>query len=250
MVAVVSTLGLDEAESSVYVALLGHDALSVSELARKVRMHRASCYGVVDRLVEKGCVSVVGRNSVRTVAAVSPEVLLARLRESVTAFERAVPSLTSLWEQAQRAQHARMYRGVEGIRYVQGRVLLAGQPLSICGDGDAFASAFPTWAKRLSAERKRKHIPTRILLRGSEDAIRAVKRMRARKEGKVRARVVPEAYALVGGFDVTGETVALYSFEHEPIVVVITDETIATLVQTVFDMLWDIAETYDRTLLR
>lgn len=98
-----------------------------------------------------------------------------------------------------------------------------------------------------------KKIKARILLKGTLNVITAAKRLRRKTNPKsqfTKIRVLPESYNIVGGFDVYNQKVIFYSFEEKNISIVIESKIISTLMRTTFEILWNIAEKYDNTLLR
>jgi sugar-specific transcriptional regulator TrmB len=53
--------GLDENEIKVYILLVGNNELTAYNIAKNTKIHRSTCYDVLDRLIKKGFVSKISR---------------------------------------------------------------------------------------------------------------------------------------------------------------------------------------------
>ena len=79
-------LGLTKNEVEIYLALLSSGEISVNEIGSKAGLHRQVCYDALDRLVEKGFVSYITKNSKKFFKPLKPEKLLDYLDESAFEF--------------------------------------------------------------------------------------------------------------------------------------------------------------------
>ncbi|MEM2137752.1 MAG: helix-turn-helix domain-containing protein [Candidatus Anstonellaceae archaeon] len=115
--------GFSEAESRVYLALLGSGACSAGNVIKKVGLHRATTYQILQRLQEKGAVSSVIDGGRRIFAAASPKRLLDIVREREAKLAKAIPALEAMLCERAEEQDVRVYRGVEGLRTVLNSIL-------------------------------------------------------------------------------------------------------------------------------
>ena len=145
-----------------------------------------------------------------------------------------------------------MYEGIEGMKHVLQMELDEAQEICIFGDGEAFKKAVPTWSEEQAKKRLLKKVKTRLLLKASPLTIRAAKDLlkNTEKARYSQIRVLPEAFSIVGGFDTFADKVVLFSFDEKNIAVVIESKIIQTMMQSVFNMLWNMAEVYNHTLLK
>ena len=81
-----STLGLTETESLVYTALLNEGLSPASKIIRRLQLHRATVYDVLERLAEKGVVSSIIKDGKRYYEASHPEKFIDLIEEEKKAL--------------------------------------------------------------------------------------------------------------------------------------------------------------------
>lgn len=120
-----SEIGLDEREKSVYLALLQFGPLSASLIARKTNLGRTYIYDIAEELKEKGLISETERLKMRHFAAEPPERLVSYLESQKSQIERKkerlsalLPTLTSLYQPSAILPKVRFYEGQEGIKAI------------------------------------------------------------------------------------------------------------------------------------
>lgn len=250
---VVKNSGLDESEARVYLAALAIGRDTIHQLAKQANLNRTSSYGVIDRLKAKGLVSVVKKGEVSLVSAVAPDKLLQVQKDNYQNLERHLADLNYLFTIAKKDPGVKFYEGSDGLKTVLEMIVAEAKEVAIFGDGEAFKKAVPGWSESYSHKRIKSSINSRLLLKGDSQAIDAAKKVRTSKDAKSRLtqiRVLPEGYGMVGGFDVFNDKVVLYSFDENCVAVVIESQIISAMMLAVFNILWNLAENYDRTLVR
>lgn len=115
--------GLSDAESRTYLALLEAGASSAGTIIKKVGLHRATTYQILQRLQEKGAVSSVIDSGRHVFSAAPPKRLLDLMREREAKLAKAVPALEAMMREKSERQDVRVYRGVEGLRTVLNSIL-------------------------------------------------------------------------------------------------------------------------------
>ena len=74
-----ASLGLTKNEVEIYLTLLNANELSVNEIGTKSGLHRQVCYDALDRLLEKGFVSYIVKDSKKFYKALNPDKILTYL---------------------------------------------------------------------------------------------------------------------------------------------------------------------------
>lgn len=123
--------GLSEKEVKVYVVLLGLGSSIVSDIAKKALVNRSTAYIVLESLVTRGLVSIVGQGGKKTFTALPAEQLIRHLEDSAQhyadmahAARTLLPTLKSLRKQKKDKQvvltkpKVQFYEGAEGIKTV------------------------------------------------------------------------------------------------------------------------------------
>src|SRR3989338_4643724 len=93
---VLASLGMTNNEVEVYLVLMKSGSLSVNDIGVKSGLHRQVCYDALERLLEKGFVSYVMRNSKKYFQALAPEKLLEYLDEKKENVKEILPELTKM----------------------------------------------------------------------------------------------------------------------------------------------------------
>lgn len=248
---VVERAGLDASEAKLYTLLLTLGGVSHQRLATRAQINRSSSYAIIDRLKKKGLVALRSKAGKQIIVPVAPKRLLELEEERLDYLKEHLPIVEQLSKNLgflEWGSSMQYFEGKEGLKSVLSLILEENKEVRIFGDGDAFKRIFAGWADLYSKKRQEKNIKARLLLKGTPLAIDSAKRRRGSALSQIR--VLPQSYPIVGGFDVVGTKVVLYSFTEDVVAVVIEHKIISTLLATVFDILWQEAEKYDRTLLR
>ncbi len=248
------TLGLSEQESRFYVASLTLGKSPVSKIAREANLNRSSVYSIVKRLSERGLVSHSKTSSGLVISATSPKHLLALHEEQTTNFIKQVEQLQELFVVAKAEPGVRFYEGSDGLRAVLTTILEEAKEICVFGDGDAFRKAIPGWTERYSERRSNQKIHTRLLLKATQQSVSAAKYLRSSEEDGKKAyskiRLLPETLGIRGGFDVYNNTIILYSFDEQNVAVMVESKMISSMMKAIFEILWEMAEGYEKTLIR
>ena len=89
-------LGLTHNEVEIYLVLLGAGSISVNEIAERSGLHRQAVYDALERLLEKGFVSYVQKNSKKYFQGIHPEKIKNYLDEKKEKFMTLLPELVKL----------------------------------------------------------------------------------------------------------------------------------------------------------
>ncbi len=245
--------GLSESEAAFYLAAVQLGRASVRKIASKAGLNRSSSYAVFDHLKSRGLVSAVKKGGKNVIEPIEPWRFLEKQKEQLVSLEQSIEELNDLFRVAQKEPGVKFSEGEEGLKNVLKMILEETKEVCIFGDGDAFKRAIPGWTERYSLKRADRGIKARVILRGTSEAIASLKKLRnsqSKKHELTRIHLFPEAMNIVGGFDVYGTKTILYSFDEKNVAVVIESVMISKMMKSIFEILWSLAETYDRTLLR
>lgn len=248
------TLGLSEREIRFYVAALKLGKSPISKIARQADLNRSSAYTITQSLGKKGLVSRVKDSKSLSIAPIKPKQLLALQDEQHRMLAKQIEELQNIFTLTQTEPNVQFYEGRQGLKTVLESILEEAKEVCVFGDGDAFRSSIPGWSEQYSERRSAQKIRTRLLLKASPQTIGAAKYLRSsevdEKKAYTKIRLLPESLGITGGFDVFNDKVILYSFEERHVAVVIENKMISSMLKAVFEMIWNIAENYDRILIR
>lgn len=110
-------LGLSEKESSVYLALLTHGALGVSDIARHTALYRTDVYTALRSLEEDALVSLTQKGKQKRYLAQPPSILEAKFVELANSFDDTLAELSALKQRVSPDEpHVHYASGKKAIR--------------------------------------------------------------------------------------------------------------------------------------
>jgi sugar-specific transcriptional regulator TrmB len=86
-------LGLNEKEILIYLSLSKMEMATASMVARSCNLQRSSCYTLIEKLVEKGVLSIIIKNNVQFFLAVEPLVLLEEIQRKQQLLVKQIENL-------------------------------------------------------------------------------------------------------------------------------------------------------------
>ncbi|MFH1591702.1 MAG: helix-turn-helix domain-containing protein [archaeon] len=177
---ILEEIGLTKGEIAVYLALLGLGSSSVGPIVRKAKVSSSKIYPILDRLVDKGLVSFVIKESTRYFESAAPSRLLdymqeklGRLKEQEKALEGILPELELEQKLTELKSQAHVFKGIKGFQTAFRDIitsLSADDELQVMGIFD-FDDDFQRSITRFHRDRAKKGIPARILLNRQADAM-------------------------------------------------------------------------------
>lgn len=246
--------GLSDIESRVYYSALAHENASVDVISRKANVNRTACYPVLEKLIKLGLMSRVKRKNKTVFRSSPPQKILDILKEKREGIEKIIPQLKTLYEVNRGKPDVKFYEGQEGVKTVLDSILEETREMLVFGDGNSFRRAIPGWTDTWSERRAKRGIKAKYLLKATPLAIEVGKRYKRSNALKCRMtkyRVLPEAYEIeYNGFYVYNNKVVLCIYEKEPLAIVIESHIVANLMRSMFNILWNLAEKYNNTLLK
>ena len=120
---ILEELGLTKNEVKVYLALLELGSTPAGPLVKKLSMHRAAVYNLLDLLLDKGIISYVTKHNIKHFEAHDPERLLEyiklkkqQLDEKEKKLKEKLPELQLKKNIAITTQKATIFTGKRGIK--------------------------------------------------------------------------------------------------------------------------------------
>lgn len=139
---VIESLGLEEKEAKVYLALLGLGEVTATKLAVKTNLDRTLMYQLTNKLVERGLASYIVKNNVRYFSAADPEILLKNLQEKEDNLKKILPELKERQKFVKPETKVEIYRGREGINTILKMIIREEKPYYIMGGAQEACSIF------------------------------------------------------------------------------------------------------------
>lgn len=234
--------GLSKSAALIYMNLLQNGGLSASELAENTGISRTNIYNLIEQLAAQDLVTVDFKGSKKRFSANDPEVFLKKTEGQLQMISRLLPELKALYHLHPAKPKISYHEGSEGVRAVTDDLLTA-KDGRYCYFGSVLAQfelegpdhLNEFIARRLSSGIKSFAIrPRRVekpgpLLEANVEMLRQVRHF---------PRPVPDSIPNLYIYD---SRIAIISSAGEKWALIIESPELSSLLQSVWDMIWDIS---------
>ncbi len=110
--------GLNEKESSAYLALLELGEATIGQIARKAKVKRTTLYDIIESLKQGGFAGSTKRGKKTLYFAEDPRKLEEKLDEKSFVLRKMLPELLSIANTIDKKPKIKYYEGIEGIKEV------------------------------------------------------------------------------------------------------------------------------------
>ncbi len=135
------TIGLNEKEAAVYLAILQMKKGTTLTIAKAAHLKRPTTYGVLEALIEKKLIVQTKFRNVRDYRALSPEHLKKYVRAQEQLAERELPHIKELYEARPVKLRLRTWEGIPAVKTLLEKMLGEKGALHILGNQKCLAEA-------------------------------------------------------------------------------------------------------------
>ncbi len=237
-------MGLSTNEALIYELLLEKGSTKPADLVEPSGLGRGNIYNILQQLLQKNLVAIKELGKFQVYEAVDPsqlQDLLTRKHQEITnlesAFQAALPQLTSLFRLSTGKPAIQVFEGLEGMKAVLEDSLTAKSEILTWFDPEAMTDAFAAINQAYVKNRVRAKKSKRILLPAAPQSAAYQARM---QNAYTDIRLANNQQA---GFGLAVEVYdAKVSFHvlnpAKPIAFIIENEAVAQFQRTVFEPLW------------
>lgn len=245
------TLGFGKKEATVYVALLELGRGIVTEIARKAGINRTTGYDILDSLVNKGVVSISGKEPKQEYVAEPPEAIIGFLKKEVeTAKERIekaenfMPQLRSV-QRVQNRPRIKFYEGTDGLKQVYEETLTSTEPIRAYANVDDMHKGLPNYFPEYYKRRAEKDIAIRAIV--PKTPIGMARGTYNEEEKREIAFVPPEKYYFSPEINIYDNKIMIASWK-EKLGISIESAEIADAMKKIFELAWAESKRLDADL--
>jgi sugar-specific transcriptional regulator TrmB len=241
-------IGLTNSEAKVYLALLKVGLSSKSRIITHARIASSKIYEVLDKLMDKGLVSMIIKNNVRNYEAAPVERIKDFIREKKEKLQKEeeiisniIPLLTNLKEEGHQTT-AEIFRGWKGIENVYSTLIdrmRTGEEAYILGaskgtDSERTKNFFLKYARITQA----KKISTKIIF--NEDSRSYINEMERELKIRFNKRFLQKNTCVE--IAIANENIGIIILKEDPIVILIKDKETAESFVVYFKELWNVSK--------
>ncbi len=233
--------GLSQSQIVVYLSLLKLGRGTVAEVMREAGMNRTTGYSVLDSLVEKGLVTISGREPSQEYVVESPDYLATYLQKEaeeaqirVNEIKKIIPELKSIHNVTGRPK-VMFYEGEEGLRRVYEDTLTAHEMIRAYANVEDVHRTLPGYFPRYYERRAQKGIPIRAVFPNNEAARELAS---YNKEQLRETALIPlDKYFFSPEINIYDDKVMIASW-REKLGIIIQSKEIAEAMKSIFELAW------------
>jgi sugar-specific transcriptional regulator TrmB len=226
-------IGFLDAEIVVYKALLRKGESLVSDLHKETGLHRTHIYDLLEKLREKGLVSIFIKSGKKYFKAYPPSKILSYIEERKDIIKGILPEFEVLIKLPKEETNVELFKGKEGLKTVLQDVLKTGKDYCAMGSLNQFEQvlefAMPSFLK--SIEKK-----------GIKERIICDKKEKIEKIKTGNYRYIESEHLFPSSFWVYGNKVAIFIWDLPYFAIVITNKEVSKTYQNYFEFFWKISK--------
>lgn len=232
---ILSSVGLDEVEISIYLLLLQKRGLSQQEIAENTGLLRQTVYDRIRRLESKGVISRTNKDSKPLFLAINPQVFLEQLKEKEEQIKKILPSLEALKSTSENQTNSSTFTGLKALKKLMQLTLIAKNEIFWIANkkisDEIFSEHF--WLN-YAARRNELQIPINLLIEPTVS-----EGWKTNKKEKRFVKTHPFVKEQQSAIVVFGEQVILYTALNETYNGThIEDKNLANFFKSLFEKLW------------
>lgn len=245
IIKVLKDIGFTEGESKVYLSLLESGESKVGPIIKSSKISRSKVYDILERLIQKGIVSKIGKNKVLFYRSFEPRSILnlikekeKKLREKESIIKDLLPNLESL--SSKKDVKVMVYEGYEGFKSVIDKTIseLKKRDIYEAMGISKTTEGMKNYAAKIYQTQKLKKFRARSIF----DELGAYK-ISERKNPLHETRVLPKGWHTPALFTVYRDNVGIHMGNDEKIIsILIKNEDIAQSFRTSFEAMWSISK--------
>jgi len=237
-----SSFGLSPLEEKIYLALLERGTSTLTPLSDMVAVPTTTVQSAIDRLVNRGVISVSKRGSRRVYAAEDPNIFRQQLEKQLEEVRTTLPLLRSLIKTHEGIADTKIFRG-DQIRNIFHAAIA-------CESKQIYEIVSAKEFQRTIGEKfhfTRRRVKNRVYLKSLRVESEEIKRYnKSIHAAELRAaKFLPTEVYFKASLMIFDETIALLSTKDEDLGLLIESRSCALMLREIFDILWSISRTME-----
>lgn len=176
MLAELTQLGLSQEEAKVYLATLELGGSYASNIAKKAKVNRATCYHTLNNLKSKGFLTCYNKEKVLWFNAEAPQVIANIQEEKFKKAKELVPQLMGIANTSALKPKIRFYEGIENVKNVFEDILATKDELLGYTNLTGLGALFKGYLKEFCEKKIQKGIRTRNIAPATEEGVKIIKK--------------------------------------------------------------------------
>lgn len=248
-------LSFNDTEKNIYITGLELGTVSISELAKKAKLHRITTHAAVESMIKQGVFLETHygkRRLVYPAMADGLQKLLDSKQFQLKQLQSQLDASKSLFDYISTSRasmtNTRLYQGVEGINTALIEIASDKKPVAIIYDANSMGAIVDEKLfHRSYSQRSKAHIQTKLILPHS---FRDYRHLERKDDYDVSIKTLEDNQIIHGGIEIWGYKVALHCYREGRITTtIIENQEIANILMMMYESMWNSAKNYQEGFL-
>lgn len=242
-------LGLTPEEAKVYLATLELGGSYASNIARKAKINRATCYHTLNNLKSKNYLRSYNKGKVLWFDAEDPQKILQTQKEKLQKAKNLIPQLLSISNSSTFKPKIRFYERKEGIQEILEDILESSETpdhtkTEVLGytNLEALSQLFPQYFREYCKRKVSKKIKTRYLVPETEKGFEIIDQFYPKKFDPALLEILQvnrEEFYFENEISIYQNKVSVISLNPEELLgIIIESPTFAKSMRSIFNLAW------------
>jgi sugar-specific transcriptional regulator TrmB len=239
-------LGLSRNEANTYLELLRNKESTTTFLAKKLDLHRGYIYDVLDKLIEKGLVSVIKKNGKKHFEAVPPKNIIGyieqqkkKIEDYEEDFKKILPQLESIKDKNKTTNSILLLEGKEAFKNIMEEILYQKKEILVFGA----AGKFPAEMENYYFNWNKRRVKNKVLLKIIYNRRGQANKENSPEETKyVEKRILKFEEQNPASTIICGNKVAIIIWIDKPVITLVDSLEASKLYRRYFEAFWNIAK--------
>ena len=233
-------IGLTEKQAKVYLACLELGGARISDIAKKAKIKRTTCYHLIKELMEMGVVSLAKQKKAGFFLAEDPKILEQNFKLKLQTIEEILPQLDAVYNVLPQKPKILFYEGVEGIQVIYEDILKTVSPGDIILGYTGFKNILYYLPQGFRKEYIKRRVDKKVRIKFITPSSEFAKEYEQSSAQELREiKSVPSAnWNFTADTQIYGNKVAIISPKENFIGLIIESKKISQMMKMAFELMW------------
>lgn len=242
MLTELTSLGLTTEEAKVYLAILELGGSYASNIARKAKVNRATCYHTINNLKEKGLINSYTKGKVLWFNVEDPKKLIKIEQEKLEKAKQLIPQLLSISNTLTFKPKIRFYEGIEGVKTIHEDILTTKEEVLGYTNLKTLGELFKNYFKDFCKRKIEKKIKTRYLAPQTGEGVDLIDEFYPKDYDRKLIEILlvnKDEFDFENEISIYENKVAILSLNpNEPLGLIIESSSFAKSMKSIFNLAW------------
>jgi len=233
-------IGLTEKQAKIYLACLELGGARVSDIAKKSKIKRTTCYHLIKELMEMSVISLAKQKKAGFFLAEDPKILEQNTKLKLQTIQEILPQLDAVYNVLPQKPKILFYEGVEGIQVIYEDILKVVKPGEIILGYTGFKNVLyylpQSFKKEYIKRRVEKKVRIKFITPSSE--FKEEYDQSSAQELREIKTVPIKNWNFTADVQIYGNKVAIISPKENFMGILIESKEIAEMMKMAFELMW------------